>query len=48
MQREKEEAEMKKQLAIQKQATLMDQFHKKDAPNTQTVPSVLNETIYNL
>ena len=38
---------MKKKLAIQKQATLMDQFLKKDAPNTQTVPTVLNETIYN-
>ena len=25
----------------------MDLFLKKDAPNTQTVPTVLNETIYN-
>ena len=25
----------------------MEQFLKKDAPNTQTVPTVLNETIYN-
>ena len=46
-QHEKEEAEMKKQLAIQKQATPMDRFLKKDAPNTQTMPTVLNETIYN-
>ena len=38
---------MKKKLAIQKQAALMDEFLKKDAPNTQTVPTVLNETIYN-
>lgn len=43
--REKEEAEMKKQHAIQKQATLMDRFlhSKKDAPNAQTVPTVLDE-----
>jgi chromatin assembly factor 1 subunit A len=47
--REKEEAEMKKQLAIQKQATLMDRFlnSKKDTPNTQTVPTVLDETTHN-
>ena len=37
---------MKKKLAIQKQATRMDRFHKKDAPNTQTVSTVLNETIF--
>lgn len=45
--REKEEAEMKKQLAIQKQATLMDRFLKKDTPNTQTVPTALDETFHN-
>ena len=38
---------MKKKLAIQKQATLMDRFLKRDAPNTQTIPTVLNETTYN-
>ena len=38
---------MKKKLAIQKQATLIDRFLKKDAPNTQIVPTILNETIYN-
>ena len=38
---------MKKQLAIQKQTTLMDRFLKRDALNTQTIPTVLNETIYN-
>ena len=38
---------MKNQLAIQKQATLMDRFLKRDTPNTQIVPTILNETIYN-
>ena len=38
---------MKNKLAIQKQATLMSRFLKKDAYNTQTVPIVLNEIIYN-
>lgn len=47
--REKEEAEMKKQLALQKQATLMDRFlhSKKDAINTQTVPTVSDEATHN-
>ena len=40
---------MKKQLAIQKQATLMDHFlhSKKDTPNTQTMPAVTDETTHN-